>query len=186
VGSVIFVPHGQRRGVPHLGAGMSSIHRIRYDLHGERGLISTAEPDPWSTVRIHHEPWLAAPGQEADRVYSPDWPGQAELAEKAGHGGGDFWTSYDFANAIRQGQPPYLDVYRATAMSAVSILGWRSCLEEGDPCNPNFQDLAVRQAFVRITVALRRMLAPSQRRLACGYVPSPRPVARQKWSGARP
>jgi predicted dehydrogenase len=130
------------------GLGMSSIHRIRYDLHGERGLISTAEPDPWSTVRIHHEPWLAAPGQEADRVYSPDWPGQAELAEKAGHGGGDFWTSYDFANAIRQGQPPYLDVYRATAMSAVSILGWRSCLEDGRPyAIPNFHNPADRQAF---------------------------------------
>ncbi len=129
------------------GLMMSSIERVRYELHGERGLIGTAEPDPWSHVRIHHEPWLARPGQETEKVYLPEWPAHPELAEKAGHGGGDFWTSYDFANAIRQGKPPYLDVYRAVAMSAVSILGWRSCLEEGRPYSiPDFREPAARVA----------------------------------------
>jgi predicted dehydrogenase len=145
------------------GLGMSSIHRVRYEVHGETGLISTAEPDSWSMVRIHHEPWLLKPGQDLEKTYLADWRAQsglagsgqdaparsyADLIEKAGHGGGDFWTSHDFARAIRLGQPPYLDVYRATAMAAVSIQGWRSCLEGGRPFPiPDFRDPAARAAY---------------------------------------
>jgi predicted dehydrogenase len=129
------------------GLMMSSIHRVKYEVHGDRGLIATAEPNHWTTVRIHHEDWLRQPGAPTDIAYTPDWPEHAELARAAGHGGGDFWTSFHFANAIRSGEPPYLDVYRGAAMAAVGILGWRSCLEGGKPFSiPDFRDDSARRA----------------------------------------
>ena len=127
------------------GLMMSSIHRVRYELHGETGLVSTAEH---GQVRIHHEDWLRKEGQKQEQTYRADWPKHGELAEKAGHGGGDFWTNFHFANAIKANEQPYLDVYKATAMAAVSILGWRSCLEEGTPFTiPDFKDKSARAAF---------------------------------------
>jgi len=115
------------------GLMLSSIHRVRYEVNGERGLLATADPDNWSTVRVHHEEWLRQPGHPGEIVYKPDWPAHGELARRAGHGGGDFWTNFHFARAIHAGRQPYLNVYRAVAMAAVGILGWRSCLEEGRP-----------------------------------------------------
>jgi len=119
------------------GLMLSSIHRVRYEVHGERGLLATAD---WGNVRIHHEEWLRRPGQQREMSYAPDWPEHGDLARKAGHGGGDFWTSFHFANAIRSGKQPYLNVYRAVSMAAVGILGWRSCLEDGKPFSlPDFK-----------------------------------------------
>ena len=46
-------------------------------------------------------------------------------AARAGHGGGDFFTSYHFAEAICTGEPPYLDVYRGIDMSIAGIQAWR-------------------------------------------------------------
>lgn len=147
VGSVILVRMDNGAVFRIWGLMMSSIHRIKYEVHGDRGFIATAEPDHWATVRIHHEEWLREAGQEGDRTYAPDWPEHGDLARRAGHGGGDFWMNLHFANAIRSGRPPYLDVYRGVAMSAVAILGWRSCLEEGKPFEvPDFGDEAARQA----------------------------------------
>lgn len=128
-----------------LGLMLSSIHRVRYEIHGERGLIGTAEQDGWGMVKVHHESWLRGEGQLRDQVYRPEWPGHADLAAKSGHGGGDFWTCLYFADAIRTGQQPFLDVYRATAMSSVAIQGWRSALEEGNRYPiPELRDEAVR------------------------------------------
>jgi len=129
------------------GLTLGSIHRVKYEVHGDRGYIGTADPDHWGTVRIHHEPWLVGAGQTKDTTYRPDWPAHGDLARAAGHGGGDFWTNFHFANAIRSGVQPYLDVYRGVAMSAVGILSWRSCLEEGRPFRlPDFRDEASRRA----------------------------------------
>jgi predicted dehydrogenase len=132
------------------GLGMNSIHRVRYEIHGDRGLISTADPNHWSYVRVHHEPWMRQPTERAENTYLPEWPGNAVQADRAGHGGGDFWTCHYFADAIRTGRTPYLDVYRATSMAAVSILGWRSCLDEGAPfAIPDFRKKAARKPFLK-------------------------------------
>ncbi len=130
------------------GLSMSSLTRVRYEVHGERGLISTTEPNHWAYVRVFHEPWLRQAGQRREETYLADWPEHGDLADAAGHGGGDFWTSFHFANAIRSGEPPYLNIYRATAMAAVSILGWRSCLSDGAPQSiPDFRDAAQREPW---------------------------------------
>ena len=128
------------------GLVLSSIHRVRYELHGSRGLLATAGPNHWSNVRVYHEDWLRESGQPHDMTYTADWPEHGDLARRSGHGGGDFWTNFYFAQAIRSGEQPYLNVYRGAAMAAVGILGWRSCLEDGAPYQiPDFSDEASRQ-----------------------------------------
>ena len=130
------------------GLMLSSVHRGRYEVHGERGLLSTGDANSWGSVRVFHEDWLRKDGQPQNMLYTPDWPEHGDLARKAGHGGGDFWTNFHFANAIRSGEQPYLDVYRGAAMAAVGILGWRSCLDEGRPYPiPDFKDEAQRKEY---------------------------------------
>ncbi len=130
------------------GLMLSSEHSVRYTLHGEKGLISTAAPNHWSTVRIYHEKWLLKNGAPNNVTYAPAWPEHADLAAKAGHGGGDFWTNFHFVNAIRAGEQPYLDVYRGVAMSSVGILAWKSALEEGKPfAVPDFKNEKSRKAY---------------------------------------
>jgi hypothetical protein len=99
-------------------------------------------------VRIWHEEWDCPEGVATDRTYLPDWPEHAELAGNAGHGGGDFWTNLAFAEAIRSGEQPFLDVYRGVSMSSVGILAWRSALADGAPFDvPDFRDETARKTF---------------------------------------
>jgi predicted dehydrogenase len=129
------------------GLMLSSEHAVKYALHGEKGLISTTEPNHWANVRIHHEKWQLAKGQANNVIYSPAWPEHADLAAKSGHGGGDFWTNFHFANAIRTSTPPYLDVYRGVSMTSVGILGWKSALQEGASFPvPDFKSEKARKA----------------------------------------
>jgi hypothetical protein len=56
--------------------------------------------------------------------------------------------NYHFAQAIRSGQQPYLDVYRGVTMSAVGVLAYRSVLEDSAPVDiPDFRDPVARQAY---------------------------------------
>jgi predicted dehydrogenase len=120
-------------------------------VHGTKGAMETTRGPGYfgpGQVRVWHDHWARAPGQPLERTYVPDWPEHADLANKAGHGGGDFWTNFEFANAIRSGQPPYLDVYRGVAMSSVGILAWKSALQDGAPFDvPDFRREANRKAF---------------------------------------
>jgi len=118
-------------------------HSNWYRLHGAGGAMEITRGPGYfgpGQVRVWHEPWNRRPDQPLERVYTPDWPEHGELARRASHGGGDFWTTFHFANAIRAGRQPYLDVHRATAMAAVGILAWRSCLADGAPFRvPDFR-----------------------------------------------
>ena len=128
------------------GLMMQSEHRVRYEMHGETGLISSSFGD----VRVHHEAFHRKANQRRNETYTPEWPEHGDLAKKAGHGGGDFWTNFHFANAIREGGQPYLNVYRGAAMSAVGILAWRSCLEEGVSMElPDFTSEKERKPFAK-------------------------------------
>ena len=49
---------------------------------------------------------------------------------------------------IRSDVTPFFDVYRGCCMSAVAILGWRSCLENGKVyAIPDFRDKAQRDVW---------------------------------------
>jgi predicted dehydrogenase len=126
-------------------------HSNWYRVHGERGAMEIARGPGYfgsGQIRVWHEEWDLKEGEEVERVYEPDWPEHGDLARQAGHGGGDFWTNFHFANAIRSGAPPYLNVYRGVAMSSVGILAWKSALEDGAPYDvPDFKDEVSRRKY---------------------------------------
>ncbi|HEY3376132.1 MAG TPA: Gfo/Idh/MocA family oxidoreductase [Armatimonadota bacterium] len=119
-------------------------------MHGTRGAMEITRGPGYfgpEQVRVWHDEWDCPAGTPKERTYVPDWPEHGDLAAKAGHGGGDFWTNFEFATAIRTGVPPFLDVYRGVAMSSVGILAWKSALQDGAPfAVPDFRDEASRRA----------------------------------------
>jgi predicted dehydrogenase len=125
-------------------------HSIWYRIHGTRGLIEhTRGPGYWGPgqLRVVHDPWDLLPDEVAERTYLPDFPAWARKAGEAGHGGGDYFTTYYFSKAIRTGKQPYLDVYRGVAMSLVGVLGWKSALQNGAPFSvPNMRREEERRA----------------------------------------
>lgn len=133
------------------GWGLLAGHSNWYRAHGTKGAMEVVRgPGYFGTerVRVWHEPYQVPEGFEADRDYTPDWPFCKELAEKAGHGGGDFWTLYYFAEAIRSNSQPYLDVYKACAMSSIGVLGWKSVLNNGAAFEmPDFKSEASRKKY---------------------------------------
>lgn len=126
-------------------------HSNWYRIHGTGGAMEISRGAGYfgpGQIRLWHEEWNMREGQEVEKVYTPDWPEHGDLAEAAGHGGGDFWTSFHFARAIRSGEQPFLDVYRGVAMSSVGILAWKSALAEGVPfAVPDFSDETERSRY---------------------------------------
>lgn len=126
-------------------------HSNWYRIHGSRGAMEITRGPGYfgpGQVRVWHEEWECPKNQPTERVYTPDWPEHAELANKAGHGGGDFWTNFEFANAIRSGRRPFLDVYRGVTMSSVGIIAWMSALENSKSIEmPDFRKESSRKKF---------------------------------------
>ena len=126
-------------------------HSNWYRLHGTHGAMEITRGPGYfgpGQVRVWHEHWDVKSGQPRERTYVPDWPVHADLARQAGHGGGDFWTNFEFANAIRTGRQPFLDVYRGVAMSSVGILAWKSALADGTPFEvPDFRKKSSRTPY---------------------------------------
>ena len=117
-------------------------------IHGNRGLMENARHGDKQRLRVWREPWEKNQGEPVETVYAPDFPNHHGEATRAGHGGGDFFTSYYFAAAIRSGEPPYLDVYRGIDMSITGIQAWRSALNDSAPVAvPDFRDEAVRRQY---------------------------------------
>ena len=117
-------------------------------IHGNKGLMENARHGDKQRLRVWREPWEKNQGEPVETVYTPDFPNHHAEATRAGHGGGDFFTSYYFAEAIRSGEPPYLDVYRGIDMSIAGIQAWRSALNDSAPIAvPDFRDEAVRQQY---------------------------------------
>jgi len=123
-------------------------HGNWYRFHGTRGLMENLRTGNQGMLRIVHEAWDRRKGDVAEKIYAPDFPEHADLARQAGHGGGDFFTNYHFARAIRSGAQPFLDVYRALEMTLVGIQGYRSCLNNGAPFEiPDFRREEVRARY---------------------------------------
>ena len=57
--------------------------------------------------------------------------GTAERADRAGHGGVDYFIAYYFIKYLKGEQEPFFDVYRSVSLSATAILGWYSALSDG-------------------------------------------------------
>ncbi|MCX7705703.1 MAG: Gfo/Idh/MocA family oxidoreductase [bacterium] len=126
-------------------------HSNWYRIHGEKGAMEITRGPGYfgpGLIRIWHEEWTKRKGQPLERTYVPQWPEKAEIATRAGHGGGDFWVNWYFAHSIRTGKQPFLDVYRGVTMSTVGILAWKSALEDGKPYEvPDFKKESERKKY---------------------------------------
>lgn len=117
-------------------------------IHGNKGLMENSRHGDKNRLRIWREPWEKPAGVPVETVYTPDFPTHQRAATETGHGGGDFFTSHHFSEAIRTGQQPYLDVYRGIDMSIVGILAWRSALNDSAPVAvPDFRSENVRKTY---------------------------------------
>ena len=116
-----------------IGGGFPG-HSCWYGFHGSQGAMECSRGHGYfgpETVRVWHEPWELREGQVEEKVYMPNWFEQGEAANRTGHGGGDFFVEYHFANAIRTGRQPYLNAYNGITMTNVGILAWRSVHADG-------------------------------------------------------
>ena len=113
---------------------------------GNRGTMEFTQAHP--ELRVFFEPFDQPEGTVLDTRYTPVLPKKYAAAAGQGHGGADFFTSYYFAKAIRSGEPPWLNVYRALDMSVIGILGYRSALQGGCEIRvPDFRDKSVREFY---------------------------------------
>ena len=113
-----------------------------FRLMGEKGVIETERYDEtkvwFASSGVHFYP--DEPKPEIEK-YEPDYADLnmttkeemdsfTEDQRKLGHGGIDFWLVYNFIKYLNGEHEPFFNVYRATALSAAGILGWRSVLDQ--------------------------------------------------------
>ncbi len=121
--------------------GSLKCHYTWCRIYGNKGEFETLRHGGGNMIKVHKEPWDKKPGEPSDMIYAPEFRQFHEEAVRAGHGGGDFFMLIEFANAIRTGEPPYLDVYTGLQMSCIGILAHRSALNNNQTFDvPSFKD----------------------------------------------
>ncbi|NLB60495.1 MAG: Gfo/Idh/MocA family oxidoreductase [Lentisphaerae bacterium] len=132
------------RAVVKLLQGNLRRHSSQVRIYAARGYME----GNGRSVTVIRQQWHERRRYPEEVTYLPDFPEMHELALRSGHGGGDFFMLYHFADAIRRKKQPYLDVYRGVAMSAVGIQAYRSALADGAPLPvPDFRKAAVRRQY---------------------------------------
>lgn len=112
---------------------MFGAHHNAYRICGTKGQIENLRGMD-GRVMLRYNEWDRPEGVESETLYMPSWNDKDEaLIKNSGHGGGDYLTVRMFVDCVKQGkQPPHpFDIYSATVMSSVAILGHRSVLEGG-------------------------------------------------------
>ena len=117
-------------------------------VHCNRGLLESCRHGERSRVRVWREPWEKPEDVPCEQVYLPEFPPEHAAAMAAGHGGGDYFTMHMFAQAIRTGRQPWLDLYRGLDMSLAGIFAWRSVLQDSAPMEiPDFRRESIRRQY---------------------------------------
>lgn len=119
-----------------------------YRLCGEKGMIENVRGTN-GKIMLRYNEWQIPNGLSAVNYYDPQWNDpDEELIKHAGHGGGDFCIIREFLTCIREDKDPVFDVYFATRMASVGILGHRSQMEFGVPYDiPDFRNKADRDKY---------------------------------------
>ncbi len=108
-------------------------HHNSYRICGTKGQIENVRGGD-GKVMLRYNDWEIPEGAQEKNYYLPEWPnGYGEQAEKAGHGGGDFFVVKEFLDCIKEGRHPEFDEYFATTCASVAILAHRSILNENMP-----------------------------------------------------
>ncbi|CAN5393712.1 Gfo/Idh/MocA family oxidoreductase [soil metagenome] len=125
-------------------------HMTRYELGGTRASFSWpdgihAEPLIWIEDRSPtNEQGIAREWEPLakyrEEYEHPLWREHRALAEKAGHGGGDYFILREFCASIREQRLPMIDVYDAVTWSSITPLSQQSIASGNAPVEvPNFK-----------------------------------------------
>ncbi len=123
-------------------------HSIWVRIHGARGQMENMRFGDRNMVRLIREQYHERKADPVEQIYLPEFPSYAKSAYQAGHGGGDFFMNYHFAQAIRKNEPPYWDVYRGVLCSIVGIQAYRSALKNSNTVEvPDLRKSSVRKKY---------------------------------------
>lgn len=125
-------------------------HMTRYELQGTKASFSwpdgpKTEPLIWIEDRSPTDERGIASEWEPLSNYReefehPLWREHRALAEKAGHGGGDYFVLREFSLAIAEQRLPMIDVYDAVVWSSITPLSEQSIAQGNIPVAvPNFK-----------------------------------------------
>lgn len=136
------------------GTAHIATHGNWFRISGTKGAIETVRGKQ-NSVRLCYNDWCIPEGAEEERIYEPVWEKDAEKAEQARHGGGDYWIVKHFVDCVLAGKAdPTLDVYSAVDMAAVGIFSWRSALNGSKEMKiPNFRLERVRKKWENDTLS---------------------------------
>ena len=83
------------------------------------------------------------------RLYKVDatWSALGELAERGGHGGGDFWELYFFARQILTGEKAPWDIYSSSDVTITGIMALKSIYSGHAEEVPDFRIKEVRDRY---------------------------------------
>ena len=117
-------------------------HGNWYRLSCANGCAETLRNDEFR-VQMRTNIW-----EEPIEICDTPYPTEPEKARCFWHNGGDYYITVDFIRCIKEKRQPFFDVYRAAAMTAVGILGWRSSLHNGAEYKiPDFRNESERKAY---------------------------------------
>jgi len=148
------------------------VRLLQYDLRGKegekilgnRGMMERFCFGSGQMIRVHKKAFDKKPSEPDEKVYTVDFPpiekidvgnyskssaAATSLRLKFKSGAvTSLIMDYLFAEAIRRNEQPYMNVYRAVAMSAVGILAYRSALADSVSLEiPDFRKEAIRQQY---------------------------------------
>lgn len=96
----------------------------------------------------HFNPWDAPSEKEQCHIYRASWPQDSFLLMRRGDLGTEYFVVREFFRCIQGHVQPEMDVWFATTMASVGILGHRSQLELGVPYDiPDFRKEEDRKKF---------------------------------------
>lgn len=123
------------------GCAAFGAHGNSYRICGQNGQIENIRGTDHK-IMLRYNSWQIPQGREEVNYYTPEWSeDEKDFAEAAGHGGSDFFVIKEFFECIRKNKRPVFDEYFSTTMASVAILGHRSLLEKGVPCDiPDFRN----------------------------------------------
>lgn len=118
---------------------------IWYRLHGTKGAM---ENNRWRDTQTLNLFIQKAGEKSSQKSYTPRFRKYAQAAEKAGHGGADFFIVKDFVKAIIKNEPAPIDVYKAMDMTLPGILGYRSAWQDNISLDvPDFRKEEIRKRY---------------------------------------
>ena len=161
----------------HAGFGASD---NSYRLCCEKGQIENIRGGG-GKVMLRYDGWHKPEDKETVNYYMPDLGDKdAELIKKAGHDGGDFCVTREFLNCVRENRQSDFDVYFATRMSSVAILGHRSLMEFGVPYDiPDFRNKEDREKYRNDTLSPFYYSDGREPTIPCCSRPDYKPTQRQ-------